>query len=226
MCPGGSTGVSSVITNTGTFNFDTSAAITCDLPLVNTGRLNVLQGTLEFTNRPDTGTYSISQTSGGINITSGASLKADYDTLINGGTLMTVGVGTAYLTGDLTVQQGSIQLGTGLNSGHGTLSVTGRVNLIGTSLLKVDVDGSGTACDQIEATGTITLGGSAKLWAVVDPSTGEETATHVVLWSYSGIVGDFGIKDPPGYATSIVADPLFGQDYLLTPSGGPSGGTE
>lgn len=222
MCATGATDAASVINSNGTINFNTSATIKCDLPLFNNGgnaALNVLQGTLEFTKGAKQGGLSISQSAGSVNISSGATLKADANTLINGGVLTTVGTGTANLTGNLTVQAGSVQISTGPGAGgYGQLGVYGQVELTGTSVLQIAVDGSGTACDQIAASGTITLGGSAKL--VVNTAGGPPHAVYWILYSGIGISGDFSRKDYTGadYTTSIVANPIVGYDYELTPA--------
>ncbi len=109
VCSTGATSTTSVISNGGTFNFNTSATIKCDLPLVNGGPAtvsNVMGGTLEFTNGAKGTGFSVSQSDGVINIYAGAHLTADANTNINGGTLETIGAGTAQLSGILTVQAG------------------------------------------------------------------------------------------------------------------------
>jgi hypothetical protein len=228
VCGTGATDVNSVISNGGTINFDTSAAITCDLPRATSGNVNVLQGTLEFTNGAKGSGFSISQTGGSLSISAGATLKADANTNINGGTLNTVGSGTAYLKGNLTVQGGGIQICLNGGGGFGTLFVYGQVSLIGNTLLIVSVDGSGTDdCDQLIATGTITLGGSSELEvSTLVNDTPPASAVFDVLFSSTGFSGDFATKTylQASYTTAIVPDAVAGFDYELTPAGGGGGG--
>ena len=150
----------SVIANQGTVNFNTSAAITCDLPIYNSNAgasLNVLQGTLEFTTGAPQSGYSISQSAGIVSLSSGATLKADSNVNINGGELVTLGDGNATLTGNLTVQAGDIYIAN-TGGGYGELSVNGQLALIGTSQLHIYIDNRVNLYDWIWVSGNVTLG--------------------------------------------------------------------
>jgi hypothetical protein len=229
VCKTGATDLASGLINTGTINFNTSAAIKCDLPLYNAdrGALNVLQGTLELTNAGKGTGFSFSQSGGSVNISAGATLKADANTNINGGFFWTVGVGTAYLTGNLTMQAGSVQIGTGPDGGLGTLAVSGQVSFIGTSTLQMVVDPRAGTADHITATGTITLGGSATLM-VTTAADGVPTGSYWILLSTTGITGDFAAKEFYGatYNTYIGSDPSGAAwcYWLSVPGGGGGGG--
>src|SRR5579885_1383149 len=104
----------------------------------------------------------------------------------------------------------------GPGPGIGTLLVEDEVALIGNSELVIYIDANLGQYDSLQAWGTVTLGGSSTLSAVVTDGTPPPTAAYNVIWSGTGITGNFATLDVSGLLAAIVND-VGGVDYQLTP---------
>ncbi len=210
VCSTGGTNASSVISNAGTVNFNSTAAITYDLPLLNSGTLKVSGGTLEFTQGSLQNCYSIYQDTGSLQLWAGATLKADAGTDIEGGQFATYLPGRAVLDGDLNVQGGTMVIG---QTGYGLLSVGGTVSLSGSTTLDISINASTNQFDSISASGSVTLSPSAELEVVT--GDGPATQSYDIIYSVAGITPDFSTKDYIGgnYTTAVVNDAIVGEDY-------------
>ena len=158
-----------------------------------TSSLNVKNGVLEFTNGDFTSSYSVSQYSGGIEIYGGATLKADANTLMFGGTLWALNGGVSTLTGDLVVAGGTIAIGD--TNHYNSLAVQGDVSIVGATL-SIGIDQTNNLHDSLVATGTITLEPSATL-VVTTVGAGPATQTYDILVTVGAgtqISNDFGVS--------------------------------
>jgi hypothetical protein len=209
------------ISNGGTFNFNTTATVICELPFVNAGQFNIQQGTLDFTKASSTSGYSVVSSQGTVAISVGATLEADYGYSQTGGVLETVGQGQATLNGNVVVTGGLIKVAVG-NGGNNTgqLTVLGSVTLTGTAMYFATINTNTGMNDNLYATGNITIGGQAQLNVTTVGLAPPAGTKFDILWGVGGITGDFnGGKSfvPVSYTTAIVNDiGGVGQHYELT----------
>jgi hypothetical protein len=172
--------------NTGTLTKEAGSGLTGiagGIAFSNSGLVNVQSGTLGF------GGSNFVQTAGSTTVAAGATLGAQGDVAIDGGTLAgsgTVNVPTHNLTNAGTVSPGG--------PGPGTLAVIGNYVQTGSGSLDVALGGltAGTQFDQLNVTGTATLNGTLALRLVNGfmPRAGDR---FPVLTSASA-KGDFATK--------------------------------
>jgi hypothetical protein len=140
-------------------------------------------------------TTPISQSSGLVEISGGATLQTTGDYDMTGGSLMCDGAGVATLklvradetAGTLTVETGAeVLLGQGLAPGSfNTLSVEGNVGFFGS--LSLSLDGTAPHEDQLVVSGTTTLAGTS---VYVTVENGPPTASGQV-WDFIISSGGF-----------------------------------
>jgi hypothetical protein len=199
----------------GHVTFNSAATIQSELPLINYGTIDVLQGELDFVQKDGSG-YSISQSTSQvstpmINITAGATLGATFGTNITGGQLWTVGSGTGYLKGSLGFHGGDLYVAA---AGYGSLNIAGNMTMDGGNL-HASIDASTGQYDTVVvATGsTITLGGQSNLIVSTVGQPAQGTRFNI-MWATT-FFGNFATTSFVGYTytANIVVDDLGGAGY-------------
>ena len=185
--------------NTGTVNVNGPGKLTINTALTNTGTLNIANGTISTGNRSFTNSAPGTITSGN----SGTLDLGAGNTLTNAGTISPGLPGTA-----------------------GTLTITGNLALESTSLLEIDLLGSGTtplASDRLVVNGNVSLGGTltASLASGYNPPVGT-TADILTASSFGGTTslpsGSFTTTNlPADFSGTIVTPPApASPTYRLT----------
>jgi len=185
--------------NTGTVNVNGPGKLTINTALTNTGTLNIANGTISTGNRSFTNSAPGTITSGN----SGTLDLGAGNTLTNAGTISPGLPGTA-----------------------GTLTITGNLALESTSLLEIDLLGSGTtplANDRLVVNGNVSLGGTltASLASGYNPPVGT-TADILTASSFGGTTslpsGSFTTTNlPADFSGTIVTLPApANPTYRLT----------
>ncbi len=191
-----------VITNAGTLEKSAGTmTFRTDLPIVNSGVFQLLNGTLNITGTDAKGSFD--QSSGSTDLSASTTLLVHQGYYMNGGSLWTEGASqsTSTISGDADIEGGVINLLHGTQTGTGTLSVTGNMKIQGTAEYDAKIDSTNKDAnndllsDDIAA-GTLTLGGQATLKTVsINLVNGKVTRNDdwIILSSANAnIAGDFG----------------------------------
>jgi hypothetical protein len=135
--------------NAGTYQKTGTGETKIEIPFTNTGTVLVSAGNLHF----DT-TFTMS--GGVVNVAPGATAQLDLGLTVSSGKLIGGGTVQANVTNSGLISAGDT---------IGTLTIQGNLTLLGTSVLLVDLAGTGkgTTYDFFSVNGTATLGGNLKL---------------------------------------------------------------
>ncbi|HUP94510.1 MAG TPA: filamentous hemagglutinin N-terminal domain-containing protein [Burkholderiales bacterium] len=192
---GATTRLNKSFVNAGTFNklAGSAASQTLDVPLTNSGTLDVQSGTLLASAFPIN--------DGKVIIGAGATLATGGTALANaaGSTLQgngTLDVGAATLTNSGTVAPGDTP---------GTLTIAGNFTQTAAGNLKIDIDGTaqGVTYDLLRVTGIASLGGIVDV--TLAPGFVPAAGGTFDFMTYAANIGDFGIVRTPAAAALQLA---------------------
>ena len=189
-----------------------SATLNLDGSFNNSGVVNVNEGTLQLNNFPTN--------SGALNIASGAALSTNGNNLTNAATTGvirgegTLNLGSGTLANAGTISPGTPSLSPGLPGTAGTLTINGNLALEPTSLLEIDLLGSGTfplANDQLVVNGQVSLGGTltASTGSFYTPPDGTTADILTIFSGSTGVLsGSFATTNlPAGFSGTTVTPP-------------------
>ena len=174
-----------------------------------TGLIDVLTGTLRFSN-------GLPVNDANITVSAGATLSTTGAGLTNSGTGYIGGSGTIDLGTATLVNNGILDPGL---SGAGTLRITGNLTQGATSTLNIGLSGTDVSqIDRVEVSGLATLGGTLNV-AHVDGFNPPSDTSYTIL-TFGSRSGDFAARTFPAGYDGLYCSPAcgaFGPDnYRLT----------
>ncbi len=193
------------LVNAGTFTKSTGTAtqVFCALVVVNSGTLQIQQGTFNITFADDGNSFY--QSAGTLDLWAGTTLSGTGDVWIAGGNLWTEG--NATVATDLYMEGGYLNLNLNNQNSTATLTVSGTFTFEGTAEWDCKVDCATITADQVVAT-NITIGGFTTFTAqaVNGPIPGNKSWTFLQATSGRAISGAFDTMNITGWGWSVSAN--------------------
>lgn len=195
---GATTRLNKSFVNAGLFNKVAGSAVsqTMDVPLINTGTLDVQSGSLLVNG------FSVND--GRLIIGGGATLATGGAALSNAAGSTLQGSGTLDVGGATFTNSGTVGPGTS----PGALTIAGNFTQTAAGHLQIELGGTtqGTTYDLLRVTGLANLGGTLDVTLV--PGFVPLPGTTFDFMTYGASVGDFGIVRTPALVTFQVAPAL------------------
>jgi hypothetical protein len=186
------------------------------VPFLNTGSVDVQQGSLGLSNATNSGTVTLAY---GTSLGAGSYSQTAGSIVLNGATINggSLGINWGSLSGSGTINASLTNGGQLIPGGAGvaaTLTVNGNYTQTATGTLEIDIGGTtaGSQYDQLSVSGTATLGGTLNV-ATIGSFTPAFGNTFQVL-TFGSSSGNFATYIGPSLASGLFLDPVFGHTSL------------